>query len=203
MRKSFVVSTVILFFGAFSMQAQQTAKNDIRIVYSDASSIKLGAVLGDALDNLLINTLAGKDYREVDSKEQGMFGIRYTRQLSPKLRVGADVGYLHIERTMQERGNEADRDSYTSKINAFVIMPTGELSYSKSSMIDFYGTASLGVMVLSSKNDIQGEMLKDSDFSFAFQINPLGLRIGRQLGGFVELGFGHKGIVNIGASYRF
>ena len=35
------------------------------------------------------------------------------------------------------------------------------------------------------------------------QVTPFGMRIGRKLGGFLELGYGYKGIFNFGCSYRF
>jgi len=36
-----------------------------------------------------------------------------------------------------------------------------------------------------------------------FQLDVLGIRLGRKLGVYSELGFGYKGILNFGASYKF
>ena len=44
----------------------------------------------------------------------------------------------------------------------------------------------------------------EEDFSpITFNITALGFRVGRTIAAFAELGFGYKGIVNIGASYQF
>jgi hypothetical protein len=36
-----------------------------------------------------------------------------------------------------------------------------------------------------------------------FQITAVGVRLGKSLGGFMELGFGYKGLLNFGLSYQF
>jgi hypothetical protein len=38
---------------------------------------------------------------------------------------------------------------------------------------------------------------------FAFQINAVGLRVGEQVAGFMELGFGFDGIIGCGITVRF
>jgi len=38
--------------------------------------------------------------------------------------------------------------------------------------------------------------------SFAWQINAIGIRVGKAFGGFVEFGYGYKGIVNFGLSFQ-
>ena len=39
--------------------------------------------------------------------------------------------------------------------------------------------------------------------TFAFQLNTIGMRIGKEIGGYMEFGFGFRGIVNFGISGRF
>ena len=39
--------------------------------------------------------------------------------------------------------------------------------------------------------------------NFSFQATALGFRVGKKLAAFAELGFGYKGIAQIGASYQF
>jgi hypothetical protein len=36
-----------------------------------------------------------------------------------------------------------------------------------------------------------------------FQITPFGVRAGKQTGVFAEIGYGYKGIINLGLSSRF
>ena len=39
--------------------------------------------------------------------------------------------------------------------------------------------------------------------AFAYQINAIGIRVGGKIGGILDLGWGDRGIVNFGISYRF
>jgi hypothetical protein len=41
------------------------------------------------------------------------------------------------------------------------------------------------------------------DTNFSFQGTALGFRVGKKLAAYAELGFGYKGIAQIGASYQF
>ncbi|MCC8145396.1 MAG: hypothetical protein LIO93_02935 [Bacteroidales bacterium] len=45
----------------------------------------------------------------------------------------------------------------------------------------------------------------DSDYTpyFTFQITPITIKIGERWGGFAEVGFGYRGILNAGLFYRF
>uniref|UniRef100_UPI0030D94E9C hypothetical protein n=1 Tax=Maribacter arcticus TaxID=561365 RepID=UPI0030D94E9C len=41
------------------------------------------------------------------------------------------------------------------------------------------------------------------DTNLSFQINALGFRVGKKLAAYAELGFGYKGMAQLGASYQF
>ncbi|MDR0790173.1 MAG: hypothetical protein LBO06_05220 [Bacteroidales bacterium] len=49
-------------------------------------------------------------------------------------------------------------------------------------------------------------IVSNSDFPslgfFNMHISPLGLRVGKDIGGFIEFGYGYKGIINAGVSVR-
>lgn len=45
--------------------------------------------------------------------------------------------------------------------------------------------------------------VKNDTADFAFQVNPAGIRAGKKLGIFVELGYGHRGIISAGLNYKF
>ncbi len=42
---------------------------------------------------------------------------------------------------------------------------------------------------------------KDSFFNF--QLNAVGIRVGKTLASFIEFGFGYKGLINLGVSAQF
>ncbi len=71
--------------------------------------------------------------------------------------------------------------------------------------IDIYGIASLGMTIMqkSPADEPDGARIS-GEFPLipAVQLMPLGVRVGRRLGGFFEMGFGYKGIVHAGINLR-
>jgi hypothetical protein len=75
----------------------------------------------------------------------------------------------------------------------------------KQEVIQLYTMLGLGVTLNTEKGSYNstGDTDTETSSNLAFQVTPIGMRIGRKLGGFAELGFGYKGIMNFGLSYRF
>ena len=72
--------------------------------------------------------------------------------------------------------------------------------------IKLYGSGSLGMTVFDDffvYNDIFSHHKDESGPKVTAHASPFGMRIGRKLAGFVEIGLGYKGLINMGASYRF
>ena len=69
--------------------------------------------------------------------------------------------------------------------------------------VRLYGAVSMGICLFTdwdnNPNHIDGSGLK----LWAFQATPFGIRIGRKLACFAEIGLGYKGIISGGLSYRF
>lgn len=60
-----------------------------------------------------------------------------------------------------------------------------------------FGSESLNPAVDSGKTTSTGTIN-----SFAWQVNVIGIRVGKAIAGFAEFGYGYKGIVNIGLSIQ-
>ena len=73
-------------------------------------------------------------------------------------------------------------------------------------IFDLYSGGEAGLS-MNRKKDIRNDFTitksEASQTNFAYQVTPLGLRIGRKLGGYLELGYGYKGLISAGISYRF
>lgn len=72
--------------------------------------------------------------------------------------------------------------------------------------VKMYGSASLGLTVFDDfaiSRDLYTYHRDESGAKITGHISPFGIRIGRKLGGFMELGLGYKGLFNFGMSYRF
>ncbi len=74
-----------------------------------------------------------------------------------------------------------------------------EYHYLNKNFIQLYSGGVIGgtLTKINTKGDI------DNYYGFNFQLNVIGLRIGKKLAATLELGVGYKGIVNAGLSYQF
>src|SRR5699024_7083076 len=88
----------------------------------------------------------------------------------------------------------AGLDLSYQKMDAFLILPKAEFKYLNKRIIQLYGNAAAGLALFKANGT--------NATSFAFQVNPIGLRIGNRLGGFFELGAGLKGFFTLGLSFR-
>jgi len=92
------------------------------------------------------------------------------------------------------------KTTYTSAIVGF------DYRYLNQELIQLYSGLDLGVTLCRSSGTQSDSGITDSmwDGSYLnFQINLLGVRVGRSLAGFAELGYGYKGMINGGVSLQF
>ena len=85
-----------------------------------------------------------------------------------------------------------------------------QLSYLKlpKGIVELYGGASAGLGFVKQNLDIDASMTENGGDAkrgrFAYQVVPIGLSVGIPwVGAYAELGFGYRGIFNIGAYVRF
>ncbi|RUT72211.1 hypothetical protein D0817_00910 [Flavobacterium cupreum] len=197
MKKVIVLSVLLLC--ATIAKAQDTEKNEIRVGYSDATFIQLGDGFADAFSNAIVSGLSGVKYKDAKNKTIGMFEAGYRYNINERLKIGGDLSYLKSEDTF--KASTANAKSVTRNTNYLMGLATVEFSYIRTSLLNFYGSGGLGIISGSIKET--GGSYSSNEVGFAYQINPAGLRVGKKLGAFVELGYGYKGIATAGINYRF
>ncbi|MGN6566725.1 MAG: hypothetical protein ACTHJ0_02170 [Flavipsychrobacter sp.] len=92
---------------------------------------------------------------------------------------------------------------------SYIISPEFEVPYYTAHIICLYSIVGLGIR--SSYADIQdishpsfsgGDHPVPHTITPALQYTPIGVRVGNRFGGFAELGWGYKGIINLGLFYK-
>lgn len=122
------------------------------------------------------------------------FGLNYSRKICPKISLGAQMVYALLKETYTERSSKVST-TYTD--NMFSILFLSKFNWVNGVNFGFYQSAAFGLY--NSFREAHDNVTK-----FAYQVSLAGLRFGSQsLFGTIELGFGNKGIFNIGLSYRF
>lgn len=190
----------LLFVGALSILSvhaqEEGSKHEFRIGYSDALPISLADDFGSLFSEALIAPLDGRMIKSNESKSAGMFHLGYRIQINDRISIGGDVTFMHIKRTIEFiRQNSTQIEKEEKNSNLFGILPTLEVAYLKRSVVTLYGSAAGGIGITATKDGGQ-----TSDF--AFQVNPIGIKVGKRVGGFAEVGFGYKGIVSLGAYFK-
>lgn len=197
--KVFVLSLCI--FAGVNMANAQGNRHEIRVSVSDGLTQSAVDVLGLGLADAVTGS------KRTDEKASIVYGLGY-RYAVGRFRVGADLGFAHTTSKLTLSGDKMP--SIKERELNFMILPTAEFVYLKSRLVELYGNASAGVSLKRHTETGLTEAGKaaavkaDLNTSFAYQVNPIALRVGNEtIGAFVEAGLGHKGFVTAGLSFRF
>lgn len=197
--KVFVLSLCI--FAGVNMANAQDNRHEIRVSVSDGLTQSAVDVLGLGLADAVTGS------KRTDEKASIVYGLGY-RYAFGRFRVGADLGFAHTTSKLMLSGEKIP--SIKERELNFMILPTAEFVYLKSRLVELYGNASAGVSLKRHTETGLTEAGKaaaakaDLNTSFAYQVNPIALRVGNEtIGAFVEAGLGHKGFVTAGLSFRF
>ena len=196
--KVFVLSLCI--FAGVNMANAQDNRHEIRVSVSDGLTQSAVDVLGLGLADAVTGS------KRTDEKASIVYGLGY-RYAVGRFRVGADLGFAHTTSKLTLSGDKMP--SIKERELNFMILPTAEFVYLKSRLVELYGNASAGVSLKRHTETGLTEAGKaaaakaDLNTSFAYQVNPIALRVGNEtIGAFVEVGLGHKGFVTAGLSFR-
>lgn len=197
--KVFVLSLCI--FAGVNMANAQDNRHEIRVSVSDGLTQSAVDVLGLGLADAVTGS------KRTDEKASIVYGLGY-RYAVGRFRVGADLGFAHTTSKLTLSGDKMP--SIKERELNFMILPTAEFVCLKSRLVELYGNASAGVSLKRHTETGLTEAGKaaaakaDLNTSFAYQVNPIALRVGNEtIGAFVEAGLGHKGFITAGLSFRF
>lgn len=177
-------------------------KNEVRISYGDAIAFEFAGGFVGAISDIFSG-----DHSTTDG--YGTFSVGY-RYSVDRFAFGTKLSYIPL--TTDVRLKSSKKTDYQSKQNYFVILPTASYQYLKRNHVELYGSLGVGVAIgkatYNGETEAGKEFIKDlsstSQTGFAFQITPIGLRVGSDvIGGFVELSYGTTGFVTAGLSTKF
>ncbi len=125
--------------------------------------------------------------------------VTYKRRSSRKFALGFASG-LTFNKTEKGLFNSDWKTQVYDYAGAMVaVEPT--FTYMENATVSLYAVTGLGgVFIFDRRNPATNE--KRTPF-VTLQLTPIGIRYGRKVGAFAELGYGYKGIVNFGISTKF
>jgi hypothetical protein len=174
-------------------------RHEITLQVSDGAPIDIVWALGQAF------TSWNEDQIEVGGTPLHI-GAGYMYNISNRFSAGMELSFQSIKKTyrLTRRGSQQARGR--KKLTAFLIMPKAKLTYVNGRIVQFYGDLAAGVGIINSTNRVENGSEGPHEYNtttFAFQLNPIALRVGRRIGGFLKLGFGFQGFVTAGVSMKF
>ncbi|PWN71462.1 hypothetical protein C1631_002215 [Chryseobacterium phosphatilyticum] len=172
------VFLLFLIAGSSLFKAQIKGSSEIKIAYG----------LGTSTDFInAFSTIFTLGYGPHEKRNSGAFIVEYQYAIKDKWTIGTDLVYQQIT-------NEYF-DASVEKSHNYTIAIKSDYNYVSKPKFRMYSGVGLGITLEKSRNPLR------SNSHFNFQLTGLGIRLGGQLGVNAELGFGYKGIGNIGLAY--
>jgi hypothetical protein len=121
----------------------------------------------------------------------GTFSLTYRYYVSPVVTLGMSFGYERIS-------NWADFISFIPEVTVRYL----DTKNNHATRVRLYGSFGYGLTLLNDLHTGPGKVDESGAKPYGFQVTPIGIRIGRQFAGFMEIGAGYKGIFHGGIALR-
>jgi hypothetical protein len=142
-----------------------------------------------------ITSLVSKSFRE-DFHFSNSYQISYRYKTPRKLTLGFSASLLNGQLSK----NQNIELHHSSIVTAF----EPRFSYLKKPAFELYFFAGAGIIFHKNKTIMNGESVASQLYTDpTTQLTPIGIRAGKKIAAFVEIGYGYKGIANLGLSSRF
>ena len=179
-------------------------RSEIYLQYGTPSLMELTTILSPNFHDEVTNG------ETRNHKFSGIAAIGYNFFVHPRVSIGLDFGYGY-----------GSSDMYISDVDEFG--PAGEPEYMCRAVVMNYschlsgaftywqqgprecsGALYLGVNYMdeSVRNAVSDELEPNDHLNFSFHITAVKFRYGDMVGGFAELGFGYRGLLNVGLSIK-
>ena len=198
--KNIFIIIVVLFFLVPVSNAQSDFSNEIKVGYGTISSNRIVGFFGDIL--VYPGTLGTLEYD--DYQLLGTLFLEYNHSFNNWFELGGIFAYERISKNAYSNSVILGKETN----NIYTIGVQAGFNYLDKEVVKLY--SQLGLAYTFTANSFNEELEnsnvkldKDIFHSFNFHVSAIGVRVGKQFGVSAELGFGYKGIANIGIGYRF
>jgi hypothetical protein len=201
MKTKLIITLLIAFtITANIAQAQenQAGKNEIRLGYGMLTGPEMVNSVATFWSSIGISILMDT-ISDISSSFYGVASLEYIRQIKPWLRVGISATMNPINTYIKSKNGF----EFTYTFYSMTVMPRVDFTYLNKGPLTLYSGVQLGGAVILWQDKKGSTTEYDAGFAPAFHVNAFGIRIGKEVGAFVEWGYGYRGLVNFGVSGRF
>jgi hypothetical protein len=135
-------------------------------------------------------------------KSTGAMHINYKFAIENKWILGATTGFSDTTQDISVNNAVIGEQKY----RALTFAIESDYRYISNPSFQIYSGLGAGITINKGEfepNSTKETSIHDNSSYFNYKVTALGLRVGKKLAGFLELGFGYKGILSAGISYQF
>ncbi len=214
MKRIVSVTAVLMLLTSFAhaqidrvRDSEYFPRNEIYIQYGTPSVMELSTMLSEEYRSI------GFSGDSRNHKFSGIPAIGYNFFISPAVAVGVDFGFGYASADLYLTASEEFpvKDPifmYRTQVNSFTAHVSGTYTYWTSGAMECSGAIYLGVNFMDQNVVSVNEQLtipipgEEERVRFSYHITAVKFRYGETVGGFAELGFGYRGLVNVGLSIK-
>ena len=155
------------------------------------------------LNDFLLSGLTGGLYKTKNHTYSGASYVNFSYAIKNNFLIGAEVVYQRISKDIylvnDKDGRQVD--------NSFTIGANAKYSYISNPKFRMYSGLAAGYNTIQANFDPEkgstSKATKGNKGAFGYHLTAFGFRYGKKAAVLAELGFGYKGIINIGFNYKF
>ncbi len=198
--KTFLACLVVITITGSACLAQETmkAKNEVRLGYGILTGVEMVNSLYSIWPAIGIKIMSDS-ISDYTCSFYGVADLEYSRLINRWLSVGVSLNVNPVSSVIKTKaGKEISWNYYVISV-----LPRVDFIYLNKGIFSMYSGIQAGAALVLWQ-DRQGSTTSyDSGISAAFHINAFGLRVGKEIGAFMEWGYGFRGVVNFGISGKF
>lgn len=192
--KKIVLLFALLFVCATS--SAQESKHEVNLGYGIVTT---NTVINSFSDFLALG-LTGGHYQAKNKTFMGSVNVGYKYALTERVSLGGTFAYEKISADAYY----GDVKDGRSKNQYYTIAPELDFKYVKGDIFTLYSLIGAGGTIVSRDyTSTEGVKTDESSVNFNFQVTPIGVKLGKSVGVYGELGFGYKGLLNFGLFAKF
>jgi hypothetical protein len=167
--------------------------------YGWVSWEQFALVFGDII--FPFDAILGGDNQKWHYKFRAPAYLYHKYYIKPSIALNTNIFYsfLQIKKTFES----VPAANYTANYHFYGMLVGASFYYFRRKNVQIYSGLDVGFFLDKEIKYQSNTTTKRHDGFFSFQLNAVGARFGNKFGGHIELGYGSKGIANIGLSYRF
>jgi hypothetical protein len=199
MKKVLDLATIFVLIFSVSLYGQKEDQselyNDVHIAYGIGTYYLFSSPIKHSYKS---DTAYGE---RSDIKSVGTIMIGYNRMISEAFMIGFQASYLKAHYTKPDATGKYTATFNDNLLNGILLV---DYNYVNKSIVRVYSGAGIGLTVDLSNMEAPGNVKESKrEILFAWQVTFIGIRFGRELGGFLEFGFGTNSIITAGINYQF